>query len=394
MKLLSLTVLAVIVTTSAQAAIFDPAPVKVTNGFSIVPQLETSVSYNDNIYTTEDNLVSSTITISKPSFIFGTDDGINRYGGEYELVAGFYSENSDDNYVDHNLTLAAHTEYTDKHRTDSNADFSNLHEDRGSDLSESESSDYNEDPYKYNTYLGHAYYQYGAESALINVGGGLQYYAKEYQNYSDDTDAYDYSTWTLTLDSDYQVGDVTYLTSDLSLASTVYPDYESKDNTNSTVYLGVRWEGMDKAVGEIKLGYQYKDFDDDSVDDFNGVSTDIGIVWKPLQRSNFELHIIRETEESYNVGDYVLVLSSSLAWTHDWNKKFSSDISLIYSNEDYANADREDDVITTSLDLNYDFTRWFTMTAGYEYADTDSTSNASGIIYTQNVVSLGVTVAL
>ena len=393
MKLLSITAIAVAATASAQAAIFEPAAVKVTNGFTIEPQLESSVSYDDNIYTDNTDEVSSAITLVKPLVVFGTDDGVNQYGGEYELVAGFYSEDSDNNYVDHNLTLTAHTEFTDKHRTDFTAGFSNLHENWGSNITETDSTAEDE-PYKYNTYLGDAYYQYGAESALLNIGVGIQYEMKDYQNFSSVTDEFDYSTWTGMLDSDYQVGDITSLTIDLSVANTVYPDNENKDNTDSNMLIGLSWEGAGNMIGEVKLGYQHKDFDLNTYEDFNGASADVGIEWKPVQRSDFEWHVIREAEDSYDVGDYVLVLATSLEWTHDWTNKFSSYLSYTYNNEEYvgSTADREDDIVSASLNLTYEFTRWVKMTAGYEYTENDSTSESAS--YDQSVVNLGVTVAL
>ena len=136
----------------------------------------------NNIYSDETNTTSSSIYLLKPSFKFGTDDGINQYGGVYQLTSASYSHGSEDNYTDHSLSLLAHTEYSNKHRTDFKLSFENLHEDRGSAFTESDPSAYDE-PLKYNQLAGRAYFQYGGLTSLMRLGGCLAYADKTYQNF-------------------------------------------------------------------------------------------------------------------------------------------------------------------------------------------------------------------
>ncbi|TEW56150.1 hypothetical protein E2R68_03390 [Psychromonas sp. RZ22] len=391
MKSLLITLLTIFIVIGVEARIFEPAPVKLTNSFIIVPQLDASTYFNDNIYTSEFDTVSSAIYIVKPLIAFGIDDGINRYGGEYELISGTYENSSDDNYLDQKLALYGHTEFTDRHRTDINIHFNNLHEARGSNLTESNQYRYDA-PIKYNTLFTNVYYQYGLQSAILNVGGGIQYYVKEYQNFTDDTEIDDLSKWTFMLDGDYQIGAVTYFTVDLSTANGVYQHQKNKNNRDNRFTFGARWEGLGKTIGKLKLGYQYKEFDDSSRENFAGNIIDLGVTWQPVMYSSIEMHVNRAAEDSDTVGDYILAASGSVGWLHNWTEKIDSDITLLYSNEDYIGADREDKTLNTSLYLSYEFTRWFKMRTGYEF--TKKGSNVANIRYDQNAVNLGITVAL
>ena len=386
----------VIGTSTATAPIYDPAPVDVTDGFAFIPDVESVVRYDDNIYQDESNKTSSSILLITPSIKFGTDDGVNQYGGAYELTSGSYSESSDDNFVDHRLNLLAHTEYTSKHRTDFSLGFNNLHEDRGEGLTESFLTLPNE-VLKYNEITARGYYQYGGLSSLMRVGGGLGYYSKSFQNHKNETKYNDFDALKSFVDADYQVGDVTYLTADIMTTDATYEHLrvggESRDNRDNRALLGIKWEGLSKTTGIFKAGYQHKSFDSNRKS-FSGSTFDAGIVWEPLQYSSFTAHAVRAAEDSDNIGDYIERLGVSLGWEHDWSEKFNSNIQAIYSNEDYVGDtnNRVDDTTSATFDFNYDFTRWLRVTAGYEFTTKDS--NSQNISYDKNAVNLGVSIAL
>lgn len=399
MKLLSTATLLTIGTFSAvntHAESFDPAPVKLTDGFSVTPLLEADVYYNDNIYTDDTDPTASSIYVLAPSLSFGVDDGINRFGGLYKLSSGTYEVDSDDNYLDHDFSLFGHNEFTDRHRTDVQFKYSRLHEARGSGLNEL--GQRAPSPVLYDTLLAKFYYQYGASTALVNVGAGLKYNFKEYKNFIEATRYDNYDTWTALADMDYQVGAVSYLTLDLSYADIAYDYLESgeasKDNSDTRFEVGGRWEGLGKTTGTAKVGYQYKTFEDNTRENFHGGIIDIGILWEPLTYSKFEWHLGTGAEDSDTVGDYILASSTSLSWGHDWTEHFDSNVTLLYTKEDYVgdNQNREDETANAGVSLSYEFTRWLKMKAGYEFSKKGS--NVSNIRYDQNAFNLGLAVSL
>ena len=393
MKLLSIITLSTLTATAVQASIFEPAPVKLGDGFSIVPQLETDVYSNSNLYTDESDANSSIIYVVEPSMTFGVDDGINRYGGNYALTSGSYSYDNDDNYLDHDFNLFGHTEFTERHRTDIGFGFVNKHENRGSGYTEDDASTYDE-PLKYNQLFGKLYYQYGVATALVNLGGGVRYDVREYQNFTSDTEENNFDKLTLSVDAEYQIGAITYLTADFNRADIKYKYDDTKDNINNVWTVGGYWKGTGKTVGSAKFGYQYKAFDDASNDDFSGSTVDLGIGWKPIEYSNFELHFVRSAEESGSDSDadYILTNAGSLNWEHNWNEKIDSNVGLVYRVDDYVGLSRKDTTGSVSVALIYEITRWMKVRSGYQFTNKNST--ASDISYDRNLFNLGLTVAL
>jgi len=395
MRLLPVVSIATLSISSASAENFEPAPYNLSDGFSIVPQVTSTVRYDDNIYKDEDNETSSSIFIITPSFSFGTDDGINQYGGTYQLTSAAYANSSKDNFIDQELSLLAHTEYSAKHRTDFAFGIANLHEDRGSGITEGSANTYDE-PLKYNEYTARGYYQFGGLNSIMRIGGGAQYANKTYKNFTDDTQFNDVNGLKFFTDADYQISDITFLTLDLYTTDIQYDHLEagteSSDNRDTRSYLGFKWEGLSKTTGTMKAGYQYKSFESDERETFSGYTVDLGITWQPVEHSSFTAHINRSAEDSDTIGDYIEELGASIVWEHEWNEQLSTDVEYLFNNDDYVGAIRNDDIHSALFYLNYDFTRWLRITAGYEFTSKDS--NTANISYDKNAVNLGVVVSL
>jgi len=389
--------IALLAISNALADRFEPAAV----GNLFVPQFTTIVQYDDNIYTSEIETVSSFIYYLSPSIAFAIEDGANRYGGEYILTSSFYSsgrsevDNETDDMTDHELSLFAYNEFTSKHRTDLNFGYDNLHEKRGSGLTEG-------NPYRFPTPLDYDqlttrfHYQFGGRNAKMRIGAGLSYYDKKYNSYTEKTKYRDLDEVTFSADADYQIGDVTYLTFDIFTTDISYKHRRGgelvKNNQDSRALVGLTWRGTSKLTGNAKFGYQYKTFDEEERSNFNGNTVDLMINWRPKQRAIYSVTLSRVAEDSDTVGDYINNLTGSFGWQHQWTNKFDSNIQFEYSNEDYIGADREDKITNINAYLIYGFSRWLNLSAGYELSV--SSSNVANIGYDQNIFTLSLKVGL
>jgi hypothetical protein len=399
MKLISLVTFGSLIVTGVNAETYSPASFDLMDGIEVVPQFKSSVLYDDNIYTSEDDPTSSFVFINQPSISFGISNGINRYGGSYSLTLGNYSEvdDGDDDYIDHSFSLTSHTEFTDKNRFDFNLNFNHLHDDRGSNSTDSASYTYDE-PLIYNNYKGKAYYEFGGQSALMNIGGGVQYTKKVYQNFTDSTQYDDTETIKFLLDGAYRIGSITSITLGISHADVTYLNKEdsvaSQNNNDNNVYLGMRWSGLGKITGSVKLGYQYKTFDDSSREDFKGNTVDINMSWLPVTYSKFTLGVTREAEGSSSYGDYVLAFGSDLTWTHTWSDTIKTVSMIEYTTDEYvgSSTEREDKTLSASFNVNYSFSRWLLLSTGFGYSNRDSSLYGYG--YKQNTVNLGIKISL
>ena len=384
---------------------FEPA--KVFNIFE--PQLTTIVQYDDNIYTDDSAVASSFIYYLKPSVAFTIEKGTNRYGGGYIITSSVYSENADDNMIDHEFSLFAENEFTSRHRTKVNFNYDNLHIRRGSGLTNGDPF-IHPNPIDYGQLNTRFYYQFGGRYAKMRIGTGVAYYDKKHNFYANNpnlsTKFYDFDKVTFSADADYQWGDVTFLTFDISTADISYkhlkiddesssidepsyePSYEpSKDNRDSKVLVGVTWRGSDIINGRARFGYQYKTFGAAGRDDFHNGTVDLMINWIPKQRDIYSFILSRAAEDpgTSEVGvDYIEDFTASVAWQHQWTHKIDSNMQFEYSNEDYIGSDRKEKTTNINAELIYGFSRWLNLSAGLEHLV--NSSNTDG--YDQNIFTL------
>lgn len=406
MKLIAIISITTIISSIPRVFADNFEPAAFSNYFT--PTIETIVEYDDNIYTTEDQKISSYKFHLIPSIKFNFEDGINRYGAEYTLTSisysdgGLYYQNdadSDDDDIDHNFSLYADNEFTSKHRTSINLSYDKLHEERGSGLTESNPFEFPE-PITYDLFKSRLYYQFGGRRAKMRLGGGFAYRDKEFTKYETSTKYSSYDGQKFFFDVDYQLGEITYLTFDISTEDISFKALQSgdvsSDNTDTRALLGVSWRGVGKLKGNAKIGYQSKTYDVDASnrDDFGGGNLDIGLQWSSLQRSIFSFDINSAAEDTNNPrdGNYIIKIAGKVGWFHRWTSKIDSNIRLGYENDEYFGSDREDKISNIGFDISYGFTRWLNMSAGYDYASTDSDapniSNDQSILFVSLIVGL------
>jgi polysaccharide biosynthesis protein VpsM len=379
---------------------FEPAAF--SNYFT--PTIETMLEYDDNIYTTEFQTESSYKFYLMPAIKFNFEDGVNRYGAEYTLTSISYSDgvsknDADDDALDHNFLLYADNEFTAKHRTSINLSYDKLHEDRGSGLTESDPFEFAK-PITYDLFKTRLYYQFGGRNAKMRLGGGFAYRDKDFTKFEKSTKYSSYDGQKLFFDIDYQLGDITYLTFDISTEEISFKNLKSgdisSDNTDNRALLGVSWRGASKLKGNAKVGYQSKRYDVGAInrDNFSGGNLDIGIKWSPLQRSIFSFDINSAAEDTNNPtdGNYIIKIAGTVGWFHSWTNKIDSNIYLGYGNDEYFGTDREDKISNIGFDVSYGFTRWLNMSAGYDYTSTDS--DAPNISNDQSILFVSLRVGL
>ncbi len=389
MKFIITLSLGVFTISNALAAPFQPA--KVFNIFE--PQLTTIVQYDDNIYTEESATVSSFIYYLKPSIAFTIEDGANRYGGEYTLTSSIYSDNQgandNDDMTDHEFSLFTYNEFTSKHRTDLYFAYDKLHERRGSGFTDGRPLRFST-PIEYDQEIAHFHYQFGGRYAKMRIGAGVSYYDKKYKSYTQLTRDNDFDKVTYSADADYQIGDVTFLTFDISTADISYKNLSDKDNRETQALVGLTWRGSSLINGRASIGYQYKTFDDAARDDFQGNTVDLRINWLPKPRDIYSITLRRAAEDYGSIGDqtvdYIKNFTGAVGWQHQWTNKFDSNIQFAYTNEDYIGADREDKTTNINAELIYGFSRWLNLSAGVQHLV--SSSNINNYDYDQNIFTL------
>lgn len=359
-------------------------PASVTSGpVAVIPQLTVQVGHDDNIFSSETGEVDSLITVIKPSVQFIAEQENDAYRLTYALEDGTYQDSSADNYTDHSLVGEAILELNSRNRLDLTASYLKEHEDRGSNDSADLGS-----PDRYTDKVLSGTYRYGAEDAKGNVevkASFLDHQFDKVQNAGRDRDNvlvgatffYRVAPKTSAL-FEVRQEDIDY-----DLASSTL------DNTERKYLAGAKWDATAKTSGTAKLGYSEKDFDSATHQDQDGISWEVGVRWAPRTYSTFDLNTSQEFEETSGAGDAIDTETLSLAWTHAWNERVSTNAMLSHMNEDYVGngaGAREDETDTVTLGVNYELQRW--LSVNLAYTNTDTESNVAGESYDRNQVML------
>ncbi len=193
----------------------------------------------------------------------------------------------------------------------------------------------------------------------------------------------------------------TYLYYKLSPKSTIFAEYDyldiSYDNAQYLdsdehhIYGGFRWKVTGKTLGEIKLGYQMKDFADDRLENAGDFIMQGWVDYDLSAKTRLKFLASRTIEEP-NVYSLQSVAANnvSLLYTHFLTHKITGNIKGGYTSRDYGGVyrydgnegERDDDDYSIRLFFDYDIQDWLQVRASYDYFNRDS--SFPGLSYTDN----------
>lgn len=384
-------------TLSATVYAVEPATVNLDNGVVITPLISTGYKYDNNIFSESSNTKSSGIFTVVPSVNLLLEDGVNNYNIDLAINSGTYLSSSDDNYLNTNLGFGVHLEPSSQSRFDITGEANWLSEERGTGLTEG-LGDIVDEPLTYSEQKFGAAYEYGALSAPARVEVSVDYYNKGYTNFTDITELRDYDSMKLASTFYYGTGASTDILFEISRDAIDYSKSDtSESNRDSNDYralAGVKWEATALTSGEVKIGYQEKDFSSANRENFSGLSWDASVTWQPLTYSTIDFVTSRAARDPNVIGDYIDESFYSATWGHDWNSKLSTQLFVSYMNEDYSGGSttRSDDTTILSMSVNYNFLRWLDVSLFTDFTDKNSTN--ANILFDKTVVGVNFVIAM
>ncbi|MBQ0799814.1 MAG: outer membrane beta-barrel protein [Porticoccaceae bacterium] len=369
---------------SHQALALEPDPNK--TGF--IPSVTVGESYDDNVWRARSGEVESWITTVAPSLVFRAKDGLNLYQFKYDLLHDEVHSSKDDSHTDHDAKVLARIEFTARHRLDFNLSYVDETQER-----DSSNRFFNETGDEISTFDGGFIYGFGAKSAKGQVDIGLNMGQRRYDNNRNSGSFNRQSEYDRKGGSGafyYRVGAKTRV-----LAEVIYIDYDYKSSTSllsgdSKIYrVGVEWNATAKTGGRISFGRENRDYDASSISSVSRPSWAASVRWQPKTYSTFTLSSEGLIWEGGGTETSTEVTATELTWDHEWTTRWNSHIGYKFENYDYQASffnNREDDVDTVSLGLNYKMRRWLDVSLFYEYSETDSNNLFSE--YDRNVLGM------
>ena len=367
---------------------------------AITPTAGTELKYRDNIYLQEDDAVDSWIYLLRPRVNAAIQDRENIYQLDYRGEVAWYEEdshNDENNYFDSTISGSGHMEFTDRWLAEIEASWADLHEDRGTGLSEGAIGQFLPKPIEYDQGDVEGSLQYGAEgnSRLLFHAG---YMDREYQNFRELTRSRDRDETTLAATFFYPVAPKTDVLLEYVYKDIGYPnpfqDLPALDSEENSLFGGAEWEITPNMTSTARLGYVDKDFEDSGRRDWDGIGWSVSLALRPREQDTVLLQTSRAPEETSLQGDFIKRSEALARWTHDWTDRVYSQLSVVYGREEYEQSidNRDDDIYNATLKVGYEFRRWAKVYAGYSYDEKDS--SADGLSYVDNIVMIGVELSL
>jgi polysaccharide biosynthesis protein VpsM len=354
--------------------------------FMVYPGVDLGFGYDDNLFQSEINKRSSGLMTFSPSLRIEGRPGPHRFDASASYSAGRYSRSSEDDYDDYRLDASGQVVFSSRADLGLRVQHVYTHEARGSTDRPASNS-----PDEYSETGGEGTFGYGSHGARGRAEVNAGSYSRKYHTNRVVTQASDRDTAFVGATFFWRVAPKTQLLLQAEERPIDY-DLESStlDSDETRFYAGARWDATAATSGIAKVGRLKKDFRSAGREDFTTSSWDVGVQWRPLSYSVFDLVTTRQTNESTGVGDTTVTTRYVLTWTHNWNTRLRSQALAGWSNDDFrgVGVTREDDTGTLGLRLHYQFRRWLRFGAEYTYSDRDSSDPL--LSYQRNVILLTV----
>jgi hypothetical protein len=370
--------------------------------FRLLPEIEVTGYFDDNIYATKQARESDFITQVSPSLAIDSLWDVHRLEFDVGAHLGRYTDASSEDYDDYWLNGEGNYELNEQHQVYLSGSYSRNHE--GRDSKESGSLQINE-PTTYDQFEGQLgwYRQAGLSSAKF----GVTYEQLDYDNvgglYNDDRDR-------------HLTGLGLRLSYDMSPESQLYAqgvinrrDYAenldaygyAKDSEGFTGLIGLTRRFSKGNRIDAYIGRFYQDYDDSRFDTVNDWNFGLDLRWYPAARTQLKALIERTQNETTEVGSSSYL---STDWDLQIDQKLTADtvgyVGFNYAVAEFQDVGREDKTQSLSLGVKYYANPWVMLSGGFRRVDNDSndinqvSSVQESYDFKQNLVFLNLQVRL
>ncbi|MGB3624569.1 MAG: outer membrane beta-barrel protein, partial [Henriciella sp.] len=329
---------------------FDPVPLR-AGGFDVQPSLGLEAGYRENLFATEDDTESDAFVQASPSVNAQSTWSRHSLRGRLEAVSTAYAENDSENHTDlranaeGRLDLGTRTELTGSLIAES------LNEPRSASARVANA----EEPVMYDRTGAGIGVSHEAGRVRVDgtytfqtldfddvglIGGGVQ--DQDFRDY-DEQELSSRVSWAVERDWAVFVQGA-YV--DRSYDQTT-PGAVSRDATGVIARTGVDFELQNLIRGDIGVGYQSFDFDDQAIEDIDGLSVDANAQWFVTQLTTVSASAARTVVDSGIISSPGTVVTRVAAGIdHELRRNVIIGGELGFENRDFQEIDRSDDLIS------------------------------------------------
>lgn len=373
----------------------DHAPLGIRAGsFLVIPKVELTETYNDNIYATDNNEDSDFITSTKAEVAARSNwsrHALNAVAkGEFRRYADKDSEDQDNYQVatDGRVDVMRDTSIG------GGLSYAQDHEDRGDPNSIGSSVE----PVELHTTVG----RIGAYRGLGKANARFDSEVKslEYDNGQTAGGAIinngirDRNEYTQALRLGYKLNDTFEVFGRGAWDNRVYDNKAfNRTNRGQTYTAGTTFDMSGKTKGEVYAGMADRNYSNSGLKDIDAAVWGGKVTWNASDLTSVIASVDRGIEETTIGGSSGFVNTDyRLGVEHALTRDILLKGNVGFANSDYegnAGTQREDDVYTAGLGADYWFNRCLKAGIGYTY--TDRSSNITGGDFSRNTVLVKLT---
>lgn len=367
---------------------YDAIGIKI-GGLVVKPNISLGVEFNDNIYATEENTVSDSITLTKPEVEIRSDWSRHAFGLNAGLTSGLYAANSDENFLDGHLAMDGRLDVQRESFLTGQVGIQKLHEDRSSP----DSSSAWKDPADYTQSNADISYMHGLGRTSLTAGTGIT--VINYDNVellaggTEDLSGRNRNLYNVNARAAYE------------LLPTVKPfvsgRYEKRayelsevgrDSDGYRLGVGTGFDLGGVTTGEIYGGYMQQNYEDQK--NISGPWFGMNLLWNVTQLTSVQAKAqssIKETTLDNSPG--INAVDGSIRIDHELLRNLLVGGFIDYTRDDYQSADIIDTLTGLGPRATYLVNRYLSAEASYTYRTKDSTESSRE--YTENVFFISLT---
>lgn len=373
----------------------DHAPLGIRAGsFLVIPKVELQETYNDNIYATTNNEQSDFVTTARAEVAARSNWSRHALNAVARGDVRRYADNTDENQENYLVATDGRIDVMRNTSVGGGISYAEDHEDRGDPNTIGSPSE----PVKYNTTLA----RIGAYRGLGKANARIDSEVKnlKFENGTSTTGSLinnsvrDRNEYTQSLRLGYRLTDTFEGFVRGSIDSRVYDNKAFNRSNHGQAYTaGTSFDVSGKTKGEVFAGMAKRNYSDTTRPEISEPVWGGKVTWNATDLTSVIGSVDRGIEETTIAGSSGFVSTDyRVAVEHALTRDILLKGNVGYMNNEYqgsAAAQREDDVMTAGIGVDYWMSRIFKAGLGYTYSDRDS--NVTGGDFSRNAVMLKLT---
>jgi hypothetical protein len=358
---------------------YDPLGIR-AGAFRIFPSTDVSLTYDDNVYATNDNTRSDFIAVVGPNIEVDSDFSRHAVGFEVFSRVGRYFQETKENYWDYGIEGDGRLDITRDNNLQGGFGVARLHDARDDPEDDATLAE-SVRPVRYMNYRANLSYNHLFNRITTRITGVFNRNDYRQGAGTADQNDRDRNIYTGLLRVGYNVSPRinTFVEGAYFVQHRdVHRDSDGfeRDSNGWAARTGVDVNFTDLLFGEAFAGYITQYYDDSAFDTESGINYGINLTWLPTLLTTVTLTGGSSFEPTTNEdASSNFQTSVGLRVDHELLRNVLIGAEGGYVRDDFENTDRTDNRFDAGADVTYLINRHFSVGAAYGFSKRDSNDN-------------------